>query len=316
MTMRSFALALAAVVGLPAAAGALARTAAAAEAVELAEAAEQDEGLERLLSRTRATNDEIILALETVAAQFHEVKAPEDPEALKTFRDRVKSYRSRARAHFLAALLLVKVDPKLRENVRDPVAIAAARILGTVFSDSRTLLSVRQSVARDLVRALETSLYKPHGYHVSIPLTETCFDSLARLNQIASLEWMVDQFIHTRDVAEDVAQLIAAQKAMVKFTGVPGSLRLRIVKRMVAIYAGVETRANSIQGFGPSAEQAARLFWDQVRVVVIAVLAFYAREPVDAQGQGFTTVREFQVWFQANDNPRRQPWLDRPPRSA
>ena len=290
----------------------LARSASAAEPVDLVTAVEHAKDLERLLAKSGSTNEALVEAIGIVAQEFHEVLAPTDPAALREFRDAVKSYRRRARSHLLAALLLVDVDPKTRVNLRDLVCVEGARALGVVFADARAVASIRRDVSLDIRRALETSLYRPRAYRVSMELAEACFDALARMNERTSLEWMVAEHIHTRDVPEDIVQMLAAQRAMVKFNRVPGVLRFQIVKRMISLYAGSETLAEDVIRFPGSRAQAAKQFWDKVRVTVIAVLQFYCRMPVNERGQAFSTLREFQVWWQRHDNVTRDPWLDRP----
>jgi hypothetical protein len=283
-------------------------TARADEAPGLEQAAEALRRLDGFLNRVAAPLEETLEALRALAGSYFEIAPAEGEEHDATFERLVAAHRRAVRVRLFRALTVAR--PVRGENLREPVNVEAARLLGVIYADPRARSDARRFVSRGLIRALEGPLYKPRGYAISAELTETAYQALAAIGELSTLAWLADRHLHTREAPEDLAQILAAHRAMLRFREVPGELRHQIVRRMVAIYAGVETQASQSQVPGALAAQSARRFWDRTRLDLIATLQHLTGHPLNERGETLATMREFQIWWQHHGNPRRPPWTE------
>jgi hypothetical protein len=151
---------------------------------------------------------------------------------------------------------------------------------------------------------------------------EATFAALGKTNEPKALDWLLAEYVHTRNGPFEEERLVAAHKAMVLFTNtanvLPGKKRHMIVDTFIKTYAGVE--ANAKQTGGADAKQkaqaqASKAFWDKIKTGVVAVINYYATPPgggppTTKDGQGITTLEELNGWWRANDNVKKAPWVD------
>jgi hypothetical protein len=288
------------------------------------------ERLENALRSRHAVNDELLGDLSAVLQAYlyledpPELKlspvpdgaTPEERESIEDAnRDRerewkrakrrwsraAKRFRGDAEDAFLDALGEVEIGRDTDRNIREPVNILA----------SRTLAATRNpDLAEGMQRVLEREILDAK-HDVSSGLLEEAFANLARLGNHETLEWLVDDFTHTRSTPQSaVEQLRAAHKAILLFKPkkVPGDLRYEVVEQFVRAYSGVESVAE--QSSADASAARARIFWNQIRNEVIRILQQFAGAPTDARGAVFGRVEDFQNWFREHKNPRKAPWVD------
>lgn len=304
------------------------------EPVPLPRAMEALGRLEKSLKSSKAINEQLIANLEEVAEAYHNLEAPPKPEleaigedlgeeeakALQATNDKrmkawetangkflagQKKFRRDAQKVIVKALKLTKVHKPTETNQRDDVNIKAAEILGKTGDPD---------VSSQIIKALETGPFKAKGYLVPELLLETAFGALGQLGATESLEWMLDNFVHTNNDKDRVNQLVAAHKAMILFPDVPGKLRYAIVEEMVKTYSGTESQA--IQNSNDVKVQAAKQFWDRIKNDAIKAVQVMSKEPTDDEGQVLATMKEFQQWFRDHKNARKEPWTDPEPKEA
>lgn len=213
----------------------------------------------------------------------------------------VERWREDVEEAFLDALTLVETERYSDRNIREPVNIRAARILGSTGN---------VDLAKRMQRSLERDILDAR-HEVSEKLIQEAFAGLARLGNPDTLAWLVDDYVHTRSTPRSaVDRLIAAHQAMLLFdpARVPGSLRHELVEQFVRMYAGVESVAK--QGKADATSVRTKMFWDQIRDGVIQVLQRFSRYPEDTRGLSLATVEAFQQWFRDHKNPRQAPWTD------
>lgn len=264
-------------------------------AVSLDEAQTELDRLEAFLGRRTAANPDLIAAIEAVGACYGTVDLPEDSGTdAVALRERETAWRARVVDQLADAVLLVRLDRE-RRNLRTEVNVAATRVLGATGHADATKALRKAWIRLERVR-----------YEVPAVLTEAVFEALARLNDMRSLQWMLDDNIHTRSSPPgDVEQLVATLRAMPLFEKVPGRLRFAVVDKLVTLFSSVESVAEST----PSSSQ--KSFWDGVRNDAIRVVQQFAGPTaVNEEGQALATMAEFQVWFREHKRPNRAPWVD------
>jgi hypothetical protein len=263
-------------------------------------------------------------ASEEVKKKYAEDKKKYDAD-MAAYPGHVKDFQNKADDLLLKAMLLTKVPPRGTDNARNDVNIKAAQVLGDLLAydatkepdmakgtdeqkkEVRDREKQRAGIAKKLQAALGKDLYKP-GWQVPTGLTEAAFGALGKMNDAASLTWLMENFVHTRNVPEDEEQLIAAHKAMKLFKNVPAKQRYAIVDAFMKIYPSTEAQAEKSDK-DPKI-QAAKRFWDRIKTDAVAVVAYYASSPSNDKGEALSTMQEFAGWFRTHDKPNRPPWVD------
>lgn len=304
------------------------------------DAAEAD--LEQLKKSTKksATNEDLLQYLDAVASNYKTAEGPPkpaegaSPEELKQWEADTKKfekwldgYRKRAEKLFLKIMTLVKVENG--RNVRDDVNIRAAAILGelplppppeTASPEAKQAwkegdAELRKDLSKKIMQAIEKKLTKVKTHEVSTDLLDAVFAALGKLNDESALVWLAKEYSHTIDTKKEY--LVAAHKAMILFTNVPGKIRYDIVSEFVKQYAGVELQAEKSD---PSAAiQAKKRFWDYIKTHTIPVVQHFAKDSdgnpaADEEGTALSEMKQFQDWMRDHKNPRKPPWTDPKPK--
>jgi hypothetical protein len=280
----------------------------AVEPVELAQAQADLAGLETYLrAGKKATNEDLISALDAVAKAYKALKGP-DPlpegaddaakkaydEAMKKFEADAKKFRDSAEDGMLKALKLQRVEDET--NKREEVNVRAATLLGQTGNSK---------LSNDIITIIDKTLGKV-DYQVTTILWEAAFGALGRLNDPKSLEWIRDTHIHTNNLPGQVDQLVAGFKAMTLFQDVDGTLRHSVVEEMIRAYSATELQAE--RNSTDKAVQAAKQFWDRIKTDAVRAVQVLAGEPQNAEGQALASMKEFQDWFRDHKNPKKEPW--------
>lgn len=286
-----------------------------APAVEFSEAERDLATLRKNLRSSKSLDDEIIRYMNLVATAHVNMAVPEDAAAQAKFEKVLSKYRHDAELLMLKALRLKKLRKKV--NLRTDVNVHAAKVIGQLAdaypgaegAKPRAHLS---NHLRNEIRGLQGA---KHDVHADV--LEAALASLAMLGDIKSLDWMLDEFSHTKAV--EVDWLVAAHKAMVKFpvkpdessgrAFAPGRMRQAIVNKFITIYTAVETAANTSSN--DAGILAKKRLWDRMKSHTIPVLQHFAHAPRDpATGAAYATMKEFQRWFRDHRSLRRAPWRD------
>ena len=164
-----------------------------------------------------------------------------------------------------------------------------------------------------------TEKLKKIKHDLNTDVLGAAFLALASLGELDSLEWMLDEYAHAKEIEWE--WLVAAHTAMVKFPNTkeagekgkrehaPGKLRFAIVEQFIKTYAGVESTANT--SASDAGTRAKKRFWDNIKNATIPVLQHFAGAPKDQEsGEALATVGEFQQWFRGHKNARKDPWVD------
>ena len=241
----------------------------------------------------------------------------------------VRDYQDAAVELMFKGLRAVVFNAKNEDNLRNDVNLKAAQVLGDVLAspqlaacrDAKEVEKVREKASSELRGILAGELAEPkQEYLVPVAVLEAAFAALGRINDINSLEWLLENYAHTNNSQSMTERLKAAHKAMILFKPVPGKLRYAIVEKFITLYTSAEARAGSAAPSGgtpaqKSAAAAAKKFWDDVKTDTIAVVKYYATgpagvAPLNAEGQEATSMKELNDWWSTHDKPNRAPWLD------
>ena len=87
-----------------------------------------------------------------------------------------------------------------------------------------------------------------------------------------------------------------------------GATRLRVFKKLVSTYSGVEAMAGTSSN--DPKYRAKREFWAAVGVEVIDAAQYLASHPTDSGGNLYRSLEEFMTWLRKHKNPRKPPWAD------
>lgn len=300
-----------------------------APAAEMPEALADLEKLEDALKNRKSINDEIIQYLDLVGGHFRAIKAPEKPaddapqeekdkyeQDLKKFEKDFADYRKKAEKAIFKALGLTKLSRETNE--RNEVNMKAAQVIGAMgaaFPGSpakvkddavvKENVDAREDLAKKLMKEIE-GLHKAK-YDLSSDVLQAAFGALGDLNTFNSVAWMLENYSHAKN--NEVMWLVAAHKALIKFSDVPGSLRYDLVEQFVRTYVGVESAANN-SSTDPK-DQAKKRFWDDIRTFTVPVVAYYAGNPVNPDtNEALSTMAQFDEWFRDHKNKRKAPWVD------
>jgi len=280
-----------------------------------------------LLRNSRAINEELLAALDEVQGYYLH---PPPPPGLVThtppqgananrsvvleanlrlqaqeqgwsaeYLDEILAWRRKAEGLFLKALKLRRLTRDREVNLREDVNVRAAQVIASTRN---------AKLSRDVIRTAEKTLLKAK-HTVSQTLYDETFAALAQLGHPDALEWLRDEFIHSKSSpASQVDQLSAAHKAMRRFDRdqVPGRARYELVQEMVRTYAGVESAASSNDGSDRA--QTMQRLWDRIRVDVIRAVQYFSLDPMTDTGESLVTMAEFVEWFRDHKDPRKHPW--------
>lgn len=295
--------------------------------VALSEAAMDLERLEAALKNKKSINDEINQYLDLVAGHFARIAPPEAPAALAADADEetkathaaavaehdkavqkfdrdLAAYRDRVvKAIFRA---FKTTDVKKETNLRDEVNRKAAQSLGALTAawPGEDGLKQREDVSRDLRKSID-ELHKAK-WNLSTDVLGEAFGAVGSLNTPQGLAWMMKEYTHAKN--NEVIWLVAAHKAMVKFTEVEGSVRYELVELFVRTYAGVESAAE--KSSSDPKDQSKKRFWDDIKTATIPVVQYFSGNPTNEENVALATMREFEDWFRDHKNPRKAPWTD------
>jgi hypothetical protein len=328
------------------------RAAIAADAVPLEQFVNDVKLLGEQVRDKKIGNEDLIGTLDALAKTFFNIAPPVAPppaadpndpakvaqaaaaqkkfdEDVKKFPQTVRDHQDQALDAMMKALRVVVYNPRTKDNLRNDVNLKAAQVLGDLLSHAdlaknRTedeLKKLKQSRSGDLMNVLAGDFTKPkQDYLVPVAVLETTFAALARMNQEKALEWMIEEYIHTRNAPEETERLVAAHKAMKLFTAMPGKLRHALVDKMITLYAGAEAQANNAASSGATPQQksaaaAAKAFWDKIKNDAIAAANYFATGadnavPQNAEGQALTTMKELKEWFETHSRLNKAPWVD------
>ena len=353
-----FALSLAALLSL--AGGLVRPSVAAADGVALADAQRDLDLFKEQLGEKKSGNEDLNGSIDAIAKAFFNLAPPTDPgpapaadagedalkahvlkvaqydKELKDFPVQVKAYQEKALGLIVRGLRLVLFNPRNKENTRNDVNIKAAQVLGDLLGspdlakcpnakdplrDEKELLKMRSERSRELREVIAGDLTTPRQeYQGPLAVLEFTFAALGKMNDPKSLEWMRDEFIHTRNAPDEVDRLVSAHKAMILFKNVLGDMRFSVVQAMVTTYRGAEAQANagSTAAADPKAKAqaaSAKTFWDRVKKDAVAATNYYCTDasnkaPQTADGQALTTMEELARWWTDNNRKNRAPWLD------
>lgn len=294
-----------------------------ASAVDL-QAAWDDLAQLKSATKSRANNEDLDQYLDAVFAAFKKLDAPEALPAdandeqkkehaklLANFKKDQEKYRGAAEKLIIKILTLTKV--KNETNIRDDMNTKAARILGEMgpFLDAKG----RKVLSKKIVQAVEKKLTKVKTHTVSTDHLEATFEALGKLNDPATLMWMLKNYSHTKD--NEKMFLVAAHKALVLFKDVPGKLRYEVCATFTKSYAGVEAQAE--QSSNDAKLQAKKRFWDDIKTSTIPVVQYFSKgadgnPAADAEGNALAKMQEFQSWMRDHKSMKRAPWVDPKPK--
>ena len=274
--------------------------------------------LQMLLVDRSATNADLIRSLDTVFAAYLNFARPEKPTSrslveqhiyardLERIQKSESSHAKKVEKLLFKAMALEQID-HAETNVRDDVCFRAATILGEIAR--RPLVVSDAKKRRDLTKKTTRLLdgMRKAKYEVGTARLDATFAAVARLNHEFGLEWLRDNFVHTKSRPHEVDRLIAAHKALVLFTRVPGKTRYAVTSEFIKIYLAPESAATHSDS---QRHQTYKAFWDRVRPSAIRVVQHYAGNPVGADGRPLDTIEGFQDWFR--DHKRRDDpvWSD------
>lgn len=274
--------------------------------------------LEQFIKKKRKTIPEDYIAyLDAVQKAYGSFTKPPQPaddaseDEKKAYANELKKiekdqadFDKKAEKAIFKCLTITRLDRSQTTNELDEVNIRAARILGDLGATMDE--KKRDSISKKVMKEIEGLDKAKHD--VRSDLLEQMFGTLAKLNRPKSLEWMIDNYIHTKNRDEDVIRLIAAQKAMIQFRDVPGKLRYQICKDMITTYSSVESQAE--QSTNDPNIQAKKAFWDRIRVDAIKVVQFFGAEPKDEDQAVINTMDGFLQWWRDVKSPRHALWKD------
>jgi len=287
-------------------------------APDLEESAKDLEYLGDLLDDRKAAANEVVaymdvafkaaVASEAPPAAAESATGEEKAQAAserRAFEERLADLRDDVVDLFIEALSEHRID-RDEENRFEPVNVHAAELLGKSVAwmklDAKDTRRLGKRIRRAITRRTKERFESGEAYY------SAAFESLARLGDMDSLEWMADEYIHTRKTQGEIVRLRAAHRAMAMFQDVPGEIRFAIVEELIRRYSGVEALAE--KSTTDTSAIAARRLWNQICTVTIPLVQRLAGEPRDATGVALATMKEFQAWFRDHRNVRAAPWVD------
>ena len=288
-----------------------------AAAVAPEEAGRDLEQLAAYVKKKKSLNDDLVEYLKAVSAAYNNFEMPAQPAedasedekkawvTEKKKADKAQSdFNKKAKKLIFKCLTLQRIDRSGSTNLRDDVNIRSAEIVGELAKVMDE--SDRKDTSKRLIKSIES--LKKAKYQVNADHLDAMFAALGLLNEASSLEWMLEEYSNTNNADDAIVSLIAAHKAMVLFTDMPGSLAYEISDEFTKTYSSVESQAE--QSSTDKNVQAAKRMWDRIRVYTIRVVQYYAKEPTDEEGQALNTMETLYYWFKDHKNKRKAPWVE------
>jgi hypothetical protein len=263
------------------------------------------------LKDAKGANEDLVASIAAIEAAFFRLDADTRPE-------HVKAWQGSALDHLFRALTLFRYDAKTKENVRNDVNLGAAVTLGNLLGsadlalhrDEKEVAKLRAERARALMDAIGTAFGRPkpgRDYDVPGKVIDAAFTALGKTNDPAALEWLREEYLHTRGGDFEEVRLLAAHKALLLFTQVPGRTRHAIARQVIVSYRGVAAAAVQKPPVG-------KAFWDRIKFGVVEVFKYYATAPGGGPPENvkgvMNTIEELHVWWRAHDDPAKAPWVD------
>ena len=283
-----------------------------AETVTLAEAQRDLEMLEELLGDD-ASARELKTYMDLVASHATALQPPsaeEDetltPEERKRARE-IEAYRKEVVDALLDALDETAFNHAGRNEHADVNAFAGALLARTpaFVIDARE----RAKLSRRIVRKIKR--FEKARHDVGAAVFGGAFDALAALGDERTLRWVMDNYLHTRKRAVDVARMKQAMQAMRMWEPMPGDVRYDLVDEMLKLYVAVEDLART--STTDTSALAARRLWDDIALDAIALIQRAAGYPAGADGRALARMADYKWWFRGHDKPRDDVWQEPAP---
>lgn len=261
-----------------------------ADGESAAEAARHLEALETALKDRGGDEPATVTAIQAVATDY----AAAD-----------EATRNTAETLLVKALVRWRTDRGTKSpNLHELSCIAAAEAIGRIGPAMEA--KGRKSFTRKVQAAIDRDLLgRQDSDDISQAQLDASFAALGHLNDPATLDWYLDDFMHTKTV--ELRPLIAAHRSMLLFRAVPGRLRHAFVKEFVSRYVSVEAQA-ALGRTTP--EIAAKRFWDEVRLFTIPAARHFAGEPTGENGVALATMAELNTWWRDHKKPSDPVWRD------
>jgi hypothetical protein len=282
----------------------------------LATAWQDLEVLDDLLDDDGASNMDITtyleLAVEAASKLQLEPLSDKEVAALPADARRARSKNERSLDRFrgevedllLEALDKTELDRRGR-NERDAVNRRAGPMLAKAprwLADEVDARRLARRIIRK-VKRLERARYDVHP-----DVFEGAFTALAKIGAERGLRFLMDDYLHTRKQPEDVQRLRASMRSLRKVDAMSATLRHALVDEMLKLYVANEALAQ--ESSTDVSAQAAKRFWDAIRVEAISLAQYMTGFPRDAEGQALASMAAFDAWFDEHDDPRKAPWTE------
>lgn len=273
----------------------------------LAEAVTDLAMLEDMIDDDDASDRELLTYLDlavthAVALHQHASKLDEEgPDARKVKRG-IESYRDDVIDALLDALDEVDFNAAERNERAEVNAHAGALLARTpaFLEDERA----RTKLSRRLVRKVKR--FEKMRHDPGAEVFGATFDALAALGDERSMRWVMDNYLHTRKRAEDVARMREAMQALRHWDPMPGDVRYDLVDEMVKLYVAVEDLART--STTDTSALAARRLWDDIHLDAIALIQRAAGYPEGSDGRALARMADYKWWFGSHDKKRDPVW--------
>ena len=214
------------------------------------------------------------------------------------------------------------------DNARTEVNMKAANALGElvasaelgkqkndiVIREPAAVGKLRAARSREMIDVIGKDLAEKKRFAVATGVLDAAYGCLGKWNEPASLDYLLKEYAHTNNGTFMEERLVAAHKAMVLFTNVPGKMRYAIVDQFLRVYPSTEATAS--QSKNDPAVQAAKKFWDRVKTTAVEVVSYYSIDPStklapqNKDGQKLTSMKDLRDWFSDHEKVNKAPWLD------
>jgi hypothetical protein len=290
-----------------------------AEPIALAVAQRDLRSFETQLKDRRVGNEDLIGSLNALARAFFDLGRPTEPDpAAGTYPADVRRFQDEALDAVVKALRLgrpLQSSKDKTENVRNDVNLMAAQVLGELLGDPRlgtlgngavirTPAEVRDARALrsgQVIDALGKELAEKKRWDVPQLVLEAAYAALGRMNDPSALVWVAADAVGPADGAYEAERRVAAHKALMTFSDVPGRTRFGVVQKLLGLYVAKAAAAAQAGNGSPVFASSAAL--------VIHFATPPGGAPPAVAGRPATTLRDLDVWFREHSDPTKPPWL-------